>query len=93
MKYLEAKNFFINYLTLNLVSIFFYSGIYYYLLKNSNDNFYFPDAEITADKTGKDKYLNAFEDKYPEGTYSLRNLFFLVFVLFCLVSFFVVIME
>ena len=59
MKYLETKNYFINYLTLNLVSIFFYSGIYYHLLTTEEEHFHFPDAELIKDKSPKDNYLNA----------------------------------
>jgi len=46
MKYLQISNYFLNYLTLNLLSIFFYSGIYYYLLKKNINNFNFPNVDI-----------------------------------------------
>lgn len=47
MKVELFKNFFINYLTLNLLSIFFYSGIYYYLIKdNLTYHFRFPNEDI-----------------------------------------------
>ena len=76
MKYLQVRSFFVNYLTLNLLSIFFYSGIYYYLLKKNINNFNFPNIEIDDINDENSNILNK-ERLKKEGTY-LNSIYFAV---------------